>query len=212
MRRLLTLILVGIELMVVFVITTNVIVLLSTRRYIYNDVNSVPSAQAVLIPGASLLPDGTPAPIFKDRVNAAIDLYAAGKAEKFLVSGDNGEESHNEVDPVRLYLLEKGVPAQDIFLDHAGFDTYSTMYRARRVFGVSSVIIATQSFHLPRAIFLARKLGISAYGINADEGHILFDNYVREIFANEKAIIDLAVNRKPKYLGEAIPITDGDRR
>ncbi|MCR4306378.1 MAG: YdcF family protein, partial [Candidatus Yonathbacteria bacterium] len=100
---------------------------------------------------------------------------------------------------------------QDIFLDHAGFDTYSTMYRARDIFGVTSVLIATQSFHLPRAVFIARRLGIVAYGVNADVGHMLFRNYVREALANEKAVLNLIFHRKPKYLGDTIPIM-GDGR
>ena len=141
----------------------------------------------------------------------AIKLYEAKKVSKILVSGDNSTDSHNEVNPVRLYLISKGIPDEDIFLDHAGFDTYSTMYRARDIFGVSSTLVTTQSFHLPRAIFIARQLGIEAYGVNADVGHMLFRNYVRETLANEKAFLNLILHRKPKYLGEKIPIT-GDGR
>ena len=130
---------------------------------------------------------------------------------KILVSGDNSTVSHNEVNPVRLYLLSKGIPDEDIFLDHAGFDTYSSMYRARAIFGISSMLIATQSFHLPRAIFIARELGIDAYGVNADSGHILLRNYVRETFSDEKALFDIVFHTRPKYLGNTIPIM-GDGR
>src|SRR6185295_18531017 len=97
-----------------------------------------------------------------------IELYKAGTVSKILVSGDNSTVSHNEVNPVRDYLLASGIPDRDIFLDHAGFDTYSTMYRARDIFGVASILIATQSFHLPRAVFIARALGVDAYGVDAD--------------------------------------------
>ena len=165
----------------------------------------------VLIPGAAVLKNGALSSIFKDRVNTAIELYQAKKVSKILVSGDNSTISHNEVNPVRNYLLEKGVPDEDIFLDHAGFDTYSTMYRARDIFQVSSIIISTQSFHLPRSVFIARMLGINAFGISADVGHILFKNYIREIFANEKAVLELIFHIKPKFLGDVIPIT-GDGR
>jgi SanA protein len=164
-----------------------------------------------LIPGAAILANGVPSPIFIDRVDTAIELYKAGKVSKILVSGDNSTVSHNEVNPVRLYLLGKGIPDQDIFLDHAGFNTYSSMYRAREIFGVSSMLVATQSFHLPRAVFIARQLGIQAYGVNADTDHILFHNYFREIFADEKAAFDLLFHTKPKYLGDTIPIM-GDGR
>lgn len=192
-----------------FVLITNFMVYASSRPYIYESAADAPYAQAVLIPGAPVFASGKLTPIFIDRVERAIELYDAGKAMKILVSGDNSDIDHNEVSPVRTYLLEKGIPQEDIFLDYAGFDTYSSMYRAREIFGVSSMLIATQSFHLPRAVFIARRLGIEAYGVNADVGTMLFQNYVREIFANEKALLDLFFKAKPKFLGEKIPI-EGD--
>lgn len=198
-------------LLVIFILVTNIIIYVGTKAYIYNDVAEVPKTGVALIPGAAIFQDGTISPIFTDRVNLAIKLYEAKKVAKILVSGDNSTDSHNEVNPVRLYLLSKGIPDQDIFLDHAGFDTYSTMYRARAIFGVSAVLITSQSFHLPRAVFIARRLGITAYGVNADVGHILFRNNVREVFADGKAVFDLVFNRQPKFLGDKIPIT-GDGR
>ncbi len=201
----------GFGLLIIFIVVTNVIIHIGTRGYIYNDVTEAPNAEAALIPGAAILSDGMLSSIFIDRADTAIAVYKAGKVSKILVSGDNSTVSHNEVNPVRLYLIKKGIPDEDIFLDHAGFDTYSTMYRARDIFGVSSVLVATQSFHLPRAVFIARWLGIEAYGVNADVGHILFRNYLREIFADEKALLDLVLHRKPKYLGVKIPITDDGR-
>ena len=211
MKRSFLFIVLGFGLLLVFILTTNIVFYAGTRSYIYNDATETPSAEAALIPGAAIFSDGALSAIFIDRADMAITLYEAKKVSKILVSGDNSTDSHNEVNPVRLYLINKGIPDQDIFLDHAGFDTYSTMYRARDIFGVSSVLITTQSFHLPRAVFIARRLGIQAYGVNADVGHMLFRNSVREVFANEKAVLDLMVNRKPKYLGEKIPIT-GDGR
>jgi len=194
-----------------FVFFTNLIIYFKTQSYIYKNVEEISEAQTVLIPGAAILSSGKLSAIFEDRVDKAIQLYEAKKVSKILVSGDNSTVSYNEVNPVRNYLLMKGVPDMDIFLDHAGFDTYSTMYRARDIFQVSSIIISTQSFHLPRSIFIARSLGIDAYGISADEGNILFRNHIREIIANEKAVLNLIFERQPKYLGDAIPIT-GDGR
>src|SRR3989338_6760278 len=198
-------------LLIVFVITTNLIIYLGTQKYIYNEVENTPEASAVLIPGAAIFSDGSLSSIFLYRVDMAIKLYEAKKVSKILVSGDNSTDSHNEVNPVRLYLIDKGIPDQDIFLDHAGLDTYSSMYRARDIFGVTSILISTQSFHLPRAVFTARQLKIEAYGVNADVGHIFFRNYLREVLANEKAVSNLILDRKPKFLGEMIPIT-GDGR
>jgi SanA protein len=211
MKRFLILVAFGLGFLIAVIFDTNAVIYLFTKRYIYNETKDAPKSQVVLIPGAAILKNGSPSPIFLDRVDTAIELYKSGKASKILVSGDNSTLSHNEVNPVRLYLLSKDIPDQDIFLDHAGFDTYSTMYRARDIFGVSSILISTQSFHLPRAVFIARWLGIKAYGVDSDEGHILFRNYVREMFASEKAVLNLVMHRKPKYLGDKIPI-EGDGR
>lgn len=207
LRRFFLICVVLVELALVFTIATNAIVYFSARPYIFDSSANVPSAEAVVIPGASLTRTGKPAPIFTDRIDAAIELYHSGKVKKILVSGDDSTTGHNEVEAARAYLAQKGIPEADVFLDHAGFDTYSTMYRARDIFHVSSIIVTSQSFHLPRAIFLARHLGIEAYGVNADEGHILIENYIREAFANVKALLDLFFARAPKFLGAPIPIT-----
>jgi SanA protein len=212
MRRVLVGALLLLELIGVFVVALNLIIHLETKSYLYADAASVPVAVAVLVPGAALSEPQVLSPIFVERVDLAIALYNAKKAAKILVSGDNSTLAHNEVNPARTYLLSHGIPDEDIFLDHAGFDTYSSLYRARDVFGVTSVIIATQSFHLPRAVFIARKLGIEAYGVSADTGPVLAYNYVREVFADEKAIFDLLFERAPKFLGDAIPITDDGRK
>jgi SanA protein len=210
-KRFLLYFVLGCEIGIIFVLGTNVIIDNEAKPYSYNDPAQVPNAEAVMIPGAAILANGALSSIFKDRVDMAIRLYKAKKAPKILVSGDNSTVSHNEVNPVRNYLLQQGVPDQDIFLDHAGFDTYSSMYRARDIFGITSMLIATQSFHLPRAVFIARELGMDAYGVNSDNGTSLFRNYAREVFADEKAMLDLVLGRSPKYLGDRIPIT-GDGR
>lgn len=211
MKRLFFFSALGFGLLITVILLTNIVIYLRAKPYIYDDAPDVPNAEAALIPGAAIFQDGALSSIFNDRADMAIRVYQEGKVSKILVSGDNSTVSHNEVNPVRLYLISKGIPDQDIFLDHAGFDTYSTMYRARDIFGVTSVLIATQSFHLPRAVFIARQLGIVAYGINADVGHMLFRNYIREALANEKAVLNLIFHRKPKYLGDTIPIM-GDGR
>lgn len=187
------------------------IVRFSTKAYITDEISKVPNTEAAVILGASILKNGKPSPILVDRIDAAIELYEAEKVDKILVTGDNSRLSYDEVNPIRLYLLDKGVPDKDIFLDHAGFDTYSSMYRGRDIFLARSMTVVTQSFHLPRSVFIARGLGIEAYGYSADNGHYKNSNYIREIFANEKAVLNLVFKRKPKYLGEEIPLT-GDGR
>jgi SanA protein len=192
---------------ITLIFAINAMIYIKTKPYIYNKTSNIPHAQTVIILGAAVLPNRNLSPVLKDRVDTAIQLYESKKVSKILVSGANSTVAYNEVNPVRTYLLSKGVFGQDIFLDHAGFDTYSTMYRARDIFKVNSALIVSQSFHLPRAVFIARKLGLNAYGVNADSGHILFINYIREVFADEKAVLSLMFNVKPKFLGASIPIT-----
>ncbi|MEO5635313.1 MAG: ElyC/SanA/YdcF family protein [Candidatus Paceibacterota bacterium] len=196
---------------VVVIVICNFLIYGLSSSYIYDDTDHVPKAEAVLIPGAAIRSDRTLSQVFKARVDKAIELYEEGKVKKILVSGDNSTVWHNEVNPVRDYLLKKNIPDQDIFLDHAGFDTYSSMYRARDIFHVESIIIVSQPFHLPRAVFIARFLHIRAFGVPADEKQPILKNQIREIFANEKAFLDLSRHRRPKFLGDPIPIS-GDGR
>lgn len=181
---------------------------LSVDRYIYASPELVPVTDAVMVLGASVI-NGKPSPVLERRTKTAIDLYDAGRSANILVTGDNGALNHDEVTPVRNYLLDAGIPAGDIFLDHAGFDTYSSMYRARAVFEADSIAIVTQDFHLPRSLFIARSLGIEAYGVPAEGGEGSGRDYLREIPASVKAILNLITHREPKYLGETIPL-DGD--
>lgn len=180
----------------------------SVDRYIYASLEAVPMTDAVMVLGASVI-NGKPSPVLERRAKTAIDLYLAGRSANILVTGDNGALNHDEVTPVRKYLLDAGIPAGDIFLDHAGFDTYSSMYRARAVFEADSITIVTQDFHLPRALFLARSLGLEAYGVPAEGGVGSGRDYLREIPASVKAVLNLMMRREPKYLGETIPL-DGD--
>lgn len=173
--------------------------------HVYSDVQAVPKATAALVLGASIV-RGIPSPILAQRADTAIALYKSGKVSKILVTGDDGAHANDEVTPVRKYLLAAGIPARDIFLDHAGFDTYSSMYRARHVFHADSVIIGTQDFHLPRALWIARHLGLSAEGVVAGSRGSMYD-YLREIPASTKALVDTASGRKPKYLGPPIPLS-----
>jgi len=201
-----------IALAIVFVFLLVVIIFLVIRQesipYLYDDVKTIPQAPTVMILGAALAGNGELSSVFRDRVDAAILLYKNNKADKILVTGDNGTVTYNEVNPVRTYLLEHGIPEGDIFLDHAGFDTYSSMYRARDIFEIESAIIVSQAFHLPRSVFIARRLGITAYGFSADKGRYRLSNYFREYLANVKAVGDLILQRQPKYLGKTIPIPE----
>lgn len=172
-----------------------------------------PVAEVVIVPGASVLPSGKPSDVLADRLRTAIDVYNAKKAPKILVSGDHGTESYDEVNAMRLFLLDAGIPADDIFLDHAGFDTYDTMYRAHAVFGVDTAIVTTQTFHLPRTLFIGTRLGIDVHGVSAERQQYVKDDLfaMRERFANVKAYLDILRHAAPAYTGATITIS-GDGR
>jgi SanA protein len=193
---------------VAVVLATNVFIIAWAYSSIYESVETVPTAPVALVLGASVAPGGVLSPVMKERADAALRLYAAHKVSKILVSGDDGTLNYDEVYPVGEYLLSAGVPEKDIFLDYAGFDTYSSMYRARAIFNVSSMIIVSQRFHLPRALFIAHSLGLTATGLDAGQpGEYYLSNSLREIPASIKAIFDVMFARVPKYLGQQYPVT-----
>lgn len=170
-------------------------------------------AEAIIVLGALVFPGGGVSAMLGDRLETAYELYRAGKAPRLLLSGDHGQAGYDEVNTMRAYLERKGVPPADIFLDHAGFDTYDSMYRARDVFQVRSAIIVTQRFHLPRALFMAGALGLHAQGVVADRQPYRDARYydLREFAARIKGFASVALHRSPVFLGPAIPVS-GDGR
>lgn len=173
--------------------------------YLYTSDENLPHTEVAIVPGASVEGNRELSPILAARADAAIQLFDDGKVSKILVTGDNATTNYDEVNTVQRYLLAAGIPPQDIFLDHAGFDTYSSMYRAKVIFDATSAVVVTQDFHLPRAVFTARALGIDAYGYDAGAGSVW--DYLREIPASAKALWDLATRRVPEYLGKQYPLT-----
>ncbi len=177
--------------------------------------DEAPCAEAVLILGARVFANGDVSLMLKDRLTVGYELYATGKVGKILVSGDHGQKEYDEVNTMKEFLKEKGVPAEDIFMDHAGFNTYDSIYRARDIFQIKKVIIVTQEYHLMRALFIARELGMDAYGVVADQHvyhGVMLKNEIREIAArNKDFFLSKFFQPKPKYLGDVIPVT-GDGR
>lgn len=175
------------------------------QGHIYESVGDIAPHTVAIVPGAAVYQSGKLSPAFLGRAEGAVALYKAGVVRAILVSGDNSTVEHNEVDPAKRYLLTQGIPEEDIYLDHAGFDTYSTMYRARAIFGVTSAVISTQGYHLPRSIFLAQAQGIEAAGYRVDAGNTrVWNNETRESLARIKAVLDVALGRSPKFLGEQV--------
>ena len=170
-------------------------------------------ADAILVLGAFVFQDGAPCAILEDRLSVAFDLYKRGLAPKLLLSGDHGRKDYDEVNAMRAFLEEKGVPPQDIFLDHAGFDTYNSMYRARDVFKAHRLLVVTQRFHLIRALYLAQGLGLEAEGVASDlrEYQGMGRLQIREMGARLKAFYEVNRGTAPVFLGDAIPL-EGDAR
>lgn len=143
-----------------------------------------------------------------DRLRQGVELYHLGAAPKILMTGDHGRVGYDEVDAMKTYAVEDGIPSQDVFMDHAGFSTYESMYRAKEVFAAKKVIIVTQEYHLYRAVYIARMLGIDAYGVTSDYNRYLdqFRRDVREVLARVKDFGTSIFKPEPTYLGEVIPI------
>ena len=177
------------------------------------DISSVSDADCILVLGAGIRTDGSPSPMLQDRLNTGIELYQNGAAPKLLMSGDHGRKKYNEVQTMKDIALDQGVPSEDVFMDHAGFSTYDSLYRARDVFQARKVIIVTQKYHLYRALYIARSLGLDAWGVSADTRRYRGQSQrdFREILARDKDFFVSVFKPLPKYLGDTIPITgNGD--
>ena len=159
---------IGIPLLL-FIITLNSYIKKTTENSIFSDVNLISKSYTGLVLGAKVYNNGALSSVLKDRVDSALALYNAGKIKRFLLSGDHGTINYDEVNQMKNYLIKKGVPARDIFLDHAGFNTYSSVYRAKKIFLVTDVIIITQKFHVKRAVYIAKSLGLNVQGFTADK-------------------------------------------
>ncbi len=170
-------------------------------------------ADAILVLGARVWDNGSPSGVLEDRLDTGISAYQAGVSDRLLMSGDHGQDDYDEVNAMKDYALEQGIPSENIFMDHAGFSTYESVYRARDIFQVKTVLIVTQEYHLYRALYIARALGLDAYGVAADRsvysGIVGFE--AREILARVKDFFYTLIQPLPTYLGDVIPITgDGN--
>jgi SanA protein len=191
----------------------NAYVLLGEQGDATSNVADVPRAEVAIVPGALVKPNGKMSPMLADRVRQAAALWHAGKVKKVLVSGDHHTWAYDEPGTMRKALVGVGVPSREVFEDHAGFDTWATMVRARSIFGVRDAVVVTQGFHMPRALFLAHAAGIDATGLTADlhqwgtEGE---KSEVREVLSRVKAIADVTLDA-PAMAGPRISIS-GDGR
>jgi vancomycin permeability regulator SanA len=176
----------------------------------------VPQGEAILVLGAYVSPDGIASQMLDERLKMGYELYRQGKASKIIVSGDHGRRDYDEVNAMKKYYLDKGVSSDKVFMDHAGFTTYESMYRAKEIFKANKIIVVTQEFHLPRAIYIAKELGLEVYGVTATNGSysdsVMLSNRLREVIARSKAFITAAIKPNPTFLGETIPVSGDGRR
>ena len=173
------------------------------------EATKIEDVDCIIVLGCQVKDDGSLSHMLRDRLVRALELYNAGAAPKLLMSGDHGQKDYNEVGAMKSYAIENGVPKENVFMDHAGFSTYETVQRAKQVFEAKKVIIVTQEYHLYRALYIAKKLGVDAYGVSCD-----LNNYagqtardIREVLARNKDFFKCIFKPEPKYLGDAIPVS-----
>ena len=181
----------------------------STSDLVFDDLENLPSTKVALVLGTSpKLANGYDNYYFLYRIEAADRLYKSGKVTHLIVSGDHGRKDYNEPDYMKQVLVERGIPADKIYVDYAGFRTLDSMIRAKEIFSQDSFIVVSQKFHNQRAVFIARQNGINAFGYNATDVNIRggLKTRIREYFARTKVFIDDIFGVEPKFLGEKIEI------
>ena len=201
-------------LIILIILGINLYVKNSTKKQIVdnNDYSNLIDIDCIIVLGAGIWGD-KPSPMLEDRLLQAIELYKNNVSSKIIMSGDHGKQDYDEVNTMKDFAIEKGVPSENVFMDHAGFSSYESIYRAKEIFGAKKIVIVTQKYHLYRALYIANKLGIEAYGVGADPRQYVGATYreLREILARNKDFIKCIFKPKPTYLGDTIPVSgNGD--
>lgn len=204
-------------LLVIIVIATtliiNIYVKTTTKKQIVTETEvKKGDIDCIIVLGAGIWGD-KPSPMLEDRLLQAISLYNNGVSDKIIMSGDHGKQDYDEVNIMKQYAIDKGIPSEKIFMDHAGFSSYESIYRAKEIFKAKKIIIVTQKYHLYRSLYIANQLGIEAYGVGSDPRQYVGATYreIREILARNKDFVKCIFKPKPTYLGETIPVSgNGD--
>lgn len=209
MRKIFKILIRSVLICIVLVLGINAYVVSTTKDQIIKDNStSMNDADCILILGAGIWGD-EPSPMLQDRLEEGIRLYKEGVAPKIIMSGDHSREEYDEVNVMKDYAIEKGVPSEDIFMDHAGFSTYDSIVRAKEIFDVENLIVVTQEYHLYRALYIANQFDLNAFGVNADPRKYAGQLYreVREILARNKDVLNCIIQPEPTFLGEVIPVS-----
>lgn len=197
---------------ILFVISAYVRYVTENQILTADEAAQVTNVDCIVVLGCYVQPDGTPSPLLHDRLVQGVALYQLDAAEKIIMSGDHGQHDYNEVAVMKKYAVDAGIPSDDVFMDHAGFCTYDSIYRARDVFKAKKILIVTQKYHLHRALYIADALGLDAYGVAAgDRAGGQWKRDLREVLARVKDVAWCVFQPEPKYLGPAVPVNgNGD--
>lgn len=214
MKKIIKYIIIVLIVIIVIVLGINFYVKLSTKNQIIKnkDDSKLKDVDCIIVLGAGVWGD-KPSPMLEDRLLEAISLYENNTSSKIIMSGDHGREEYDEVNTMKNFAIEKGVPSENIFMDHAGFSSYESIYRAKEIFGAKKVVIVTQEYHLYRSLYIANRLGIEAYGVASNPRIYGGEAYreLREILARDKDFVKCIYKPKPTYLGDTIPVNgNGD--
>lgn len=214
MRKMIIHLLILIIILVSIVMGINGYVILSTKNRIINqdDAENLSNVDCILILGAGIWGD-KPSHMLEDRLLQGIELYKNGVAPKIIMSGDHGRAEYDEVNVMKKFAIDRGVSSEDIFMDHAGFSTYESIYRAKEIFKCNKIVVVTQKYHLYRGLYISKKLDIECYGVGADPRKYAgqFMREIREIAARDKDFVKCIFKPKSTYLGETIPVSgNGD--
>lgn len=193
------------------VTTLNSIVILvaGSRIITTEEASKLTDIDCILVLGCQVKDDGTPSHMLEDRLKRGVELFKAGASARLLMSGDHGRQEYDEVGHMKKYAVDAGVESSAVFMDHAGFSTYESVYRAKEIFGAERILIVTQEYHLYRAVYIAQSFGMEAWGVGADyrEYSGQFNRDVREVLARVKDLGMCLFKSKPTYLGEAVPLS-----
>jgi len=195
---------------IVIVFIINYYVKFSSKKQIISEeeAEKLKNVDCILILGAGIWGD-KPSPMLEDRLKQGISLYKNGVSNKIIMSGDHSKKDYDEVNVMKKFAIDEEVQSEDIFMDHAGFSTYESIYRAKEIFKAKKIVIVTQKYHLYRALYIANKLGIEAYGVSSDPRKYVgqTSRELREILARDKDFIKCIFKPQPTYLGETIPVS-----
>lgn len=199
-------------LVIIFLINLYVVQITKKQIITNEEAKSLSNIDCIIVLGAGIWGDN-PSPMLEDRLNEAISLHKNNVSAKIIMSGDHSRKEYDEVNVMKEYAIEKGVPSDAIFMDHAGFSSYESIYRLKEIFKAQKVVIVTQKYHLYRALYIANQFDIEAYGVNSDQRKYVGATYreIREILARNKDFVQCIFKPEPTYLGETIPVSgNGD--